>query len=129
MKHRRILSCVFMLCLWAGWLTLVGPNAIRPRPSAARPYIQGAGYILQGGQVSPQPRKADAVAVPTGKPAVSYAKLPLGFEVNQGQTDKRVKFLSRGRGYGLFLTGDEAVLKLQESGARSQEPEPSAPEP
>src|SRR5437764_12808116 len=48
----------------------------------------------------------------------SYGKLPLSFEANQGQTDPRVKFLSRGKGYTLFLTGDEAVLSL-----RSQKPE------
>ncbi len=30
--------------------------------------------------------------------AVDYGKLPLVFEANQGQTDERVKFLSRGRG-------------------------------
>jgi len=28
----------------------------------------------------------------------SYGKLPLSFEANQGQTDERVKFLSRGPG-------------------------------
>ncbi len=38
--------------------------------------------------------------------------LPMFFEPNQGQTDPRVKFLARGAGYGLFLTGDEAVLEL-----------------
>src|SRR5437660_1878837 len=43
----------------------------------------------------------------------SYGKLPLSFEANQGQTDPRVKFLSRGSGYTLFLTGDEAVLALR----------------
>ena len=42
--------------------------------------------------------------------AERYGKLPLGFEVNRGQTDSRVKFLSRGRGYTLFLTSNEAVL-------------------
>ncbi len=41
--------------------------------------------------------------------------LPLFFEPNQGQTDSRVKFLARGAGYGLFLTGDEAVLSLQQT--------------
>ncbi len=41
-----------------------------------------------------------------------YGKLPLGFEANRGQTDPRVKFLSRGRGYNLFLTPTEAVLAL-----------------
>jgi len=43
----------------------------------------------------------------------NYDKLPLGFEANQGQTDARVKFLSRGNGYTLFLTPSEAVLHLR----------------
>jgi Beta-propeller repeat len=38
----------------------------------------------------------------------------LSFEVNQGQTDARVKFLSRGPGYTLFLTPTEAVLSLRQ---------------
>src|SRR6266699_3030553 len=55
--------------------------------------------------------------------ADSYGKVPLSFEANRGQTDPRVKFLSRGSGYTLFLTGDEAVLSLrsQESGAALSE--------
>jgi hypothetical protein len=53
----------------------------------------------------------------------NYGRLPLSFEVNHGQTDAQVRFLARGRGYVLFLTGDEAVLKLQESGVRNQESE------
>jgi len=44
--------------------------------------------------------------------AAGYGKLPLNFEKNEGQTDKAVKFLSRGSGYSLFLTGNEAVLSL-----------------
>ena len=43
----------------------------------------------------------------------SYGKLPMSFEANRGQTDPRVKFLSRGSGYTLFLAGDEAVLALR----------------
>jgi hypothetical protein len=31
----------------------------------------------------------------------SYGRLPLSFEANHGQTDARVKFLSRGSGYTL----------------------------
>ena len=50
----------------------------------------------------------------------TYFKLPLSFEANQGQTDARVKFLSRGSGYTLFLTGNEAVLSLRKSEVRSQ---------
>lgn len=41
-----------------------------------------------------------------------YGELPLIFEANQGQTDARVDFLSRGRGYTLFLTPTEAVISL-----------------
>jgi Beta-propeller repeat len=42
-----------------------------------------------------------------------YVQLPLSFETNAGQADPTVKFLSRGEGYALFLTGDSAVLALK----------------
>jgi hypothetical protein len=40
------------------------------------------------------------------------SQLPMTFEANRGQTDRRVNFLSRGSGYTLFLTPTEAVLSL-----------------
>jgi len=43
--------------------------------------------------------------------AAGTAKLALSFEANQGQTDPRVQFLSRGKGHTLFLTAAEAVLR------------------
>lgn len=46
----------------------------------------------------------------------AYDHLPLIFERNDGQTDAQVKFLARGRGYGLYLTSNESVLVLR-SGA------------
>ena len=45
-----------------------------------------------------------------------YGKLPLIFERNDGQTDPRAKFISRGEGYTLFLTPTEAVLALRRPG-------------
>jgi Beta-propeller repeat len=42
----------------------------------------------------------------------AYGRLPLAFEVNQGQVDKEVKFLSRGSGYSLSLTSTGAVLQF-----------------
>jgi hypothetical protein len=48
----------------------------------------------------------------------------LSFEVNQGQTESQVKFLSRGRGYSLFLTANEAVLALQQSKAKVSSADP-----
>ena len=40
------------------------------------------------------------------------ARVPLTFEENRGQTDPRVCFLARGKGYTLFLTGDGAAFDL-----------------
>jgi Cep192 domain 4/Beta-propeller repeat len=42
----------------------------------------------------------------------AYGKLPLSFEQNSGQTDPRVRFLAHGSGYTLFLTDQEATLRL-----------------
>ena len=47
--------------------------------------------------------------------SAAYGQLPLSFESNQGQTDTRVNFLSRGSGYTLFLTPNEAVLSLKQA--------------
>jgi Beta-propeller repeat len=49
----------------------------------------------------------------------AYGKLPMRFEANSGQTDARVKFISRGNGYSLFLTPTEAVLALRNERAVS----------
>ncbi|MBA3767683.1 MAG: hypothetical protein H0W99_11990, partial [Acidobacteria bacterium] len=68
-----------------------------------------------------QPIAATASTLTKADPATqarvneSYGKLPLSFEANHGQTDERVKFLSRGPGYHLFLTSTEAVLTLAAS--------------
>ena len=45
-------------------------------------------------------------------PGGAYGALPLSFELNQGQTNDRVKFLTRSEGYVLFLTATEAVMAL-----------------
>ena len=55
-----------------------------------------------------------------------YDELPLSFEPNQGQTDARVEFLSRGDGYTLFLTRDEAVLALRSPAGHSEADETGA---
>ena len=48
-----------------------------------------------------------------GRVAANYGELPLSFEANQGQSDPRVKFVSRGSGYSIFLTDSAAVLSLR----------------
>jgi hypothetical protein len=66
-----------------------------------------------------------AVSTQTGSPANSlqvaaqYFQLPLSFELNEGQAPPSVKALSRGSGYGLFLTATESILALDPGGKRS----------
>lgn len=47
-------------------------------------------------------------------------QLPLSFEPNDGQVDSRVKFLSRGPGYDVFLTGTGAVLSIKKVSHKTQ---------
>src|SRR5215213_6690868 len=50
--------------------------------------------------------------------AAVYDALPLNFELNQGQTNRRVKFIARSQGYVLFLTPTEAVMALDNPSAQ-----------
>ncbi len=59
--------------------------------------------------------------------AAAYAKLPLLFEANAGQTDESVRFVSRGIGYNLFLTRDEAVFVLRNRTKKVEEGKRAAP--
>ncbi|HET7112890.1 MAG TPA: SBBP repeat-containing protein, partial [Pyrinomonadaceae bacterium] len=53
-------------------------------------------------------------------PGDAYGGLPLSFELNQGQTNERVKFLARSEGYVLFLTATEAVMALDNPAAHQK---------
>jgi hypothetical protein len=70
-------------------------------------------FINQAARVASPTAETHADPKAQAQIVESYGKLPLSFEANQGQTDARVKFLSRGSGYTLFLTSDEAVFSLR----------------
>jgi hypothetical protein len=57
--------------------------------------------------------------------AAEYGKLPLSFEANRGQSDPRVKFISRGQGYSLFLTDTGVVLALTRRHGSEHVPQPN----
>src|SRR6266550_2595424 len=112
--HRFLLPCFLLLAL--ALVTLATFNAPAPKASASgTPGFSEANKHLI-------PMIVPIVAInpvrSKPKPAIqsrlreSYGKLPLSFEANQGQTNSKVKFLSRGNGYSLFLTSTEAVLAL-----------------
>jgi hypothetical protein len=91
-----------------------------PRNSAGRAAsLAGAGEAASSGL---RERPVSGQTTPETRAQISeaYGKLPLSFEVNQGQTAPQVKFLSRGSGYNLFLTSNEAVLALSKGAAERQ---------
>ena len=47
------------------------------------------------------------------QPVSSFGKLPLSFEPNQGQFAEEIDFLTRGPGYALALSANEAALALE----------------
>jgi hypothetical protein len=64
-------------------------------------------------QPAPQPH-----SLPADARAAAIGSLPLAFEQNRGQADGEVRYLARGPGYRVFLTGREAALVLDgKSGA------------
>src|ERR1039458_1961407 len=69
--------------------------------------------VAPGGSDMPAVHASNDDARTQARILEQYGKLPLSFEANHGQTDRRVKFLSRTSAYSLFLTGDEAVLTLR----------------
>ena len=91
---------------------------------ACAPLFLAGAVVLKHSSIPGSPATAARVSSPAfasrtatlaekRKFRASFAQLPMIFEPNQGQTDAQVKFLARGAGYGLFLTSNEAVLKLQ----------------
>ncbi len=67
------------------------------------------------GDVQASPRPATPASEPSAKAGAleAFRDSRMAFEANQGQTDQRVEFVSRGAGYALFLTEQGLVMKLQ----------------
>ena len=79
-----------------------------------------------------QSERSPALAVTassTAKTKASFVQLPLSFEANRGQADGQIKFLSRGQGYTLLLTPNEAVLELRKVDFRTREENPMGDAP
>jgi hypothetical protein len=96
---RRIATGVFVLLGCAFSVAAQVPAQISAASGAAKPK-----------STAPQ----NEVALPAAaKTRGAYGELPLTFEENRGQTDSRVSYLARGRGYTLFLMPTKEVLALQ----------------
>ena len=81
-----------LLLLWSLPISMLPHTVAKPRATA-----------------TPTPNEAQLKLNATE----NYGKLPLSFEANMGQSAEPVQFLSRSKGYTLFLTPSEAVLSLR----------------
>ena len=99
-----VIAAGFGVALMALW-TASGSRTVRGNPRTA---------AVARSHASPALERASRM-----KAAETYGRLPLTFEANRGQTDSRVKYMSRGQGYTLFLTNSEAVLSMANSDRQS----------
>jgi len=89
------ISFIVLVLLFVGWLTL--PLQMQTKTTAKMPHAT----LTEADETSQARAKEE------------YGKLPLSFEINQGQTDEQVKFMSRGSGYSVFLNSNEVVTVLR----------------
>jgi hypothetical protein len=113
--HRNLIRATLLGLLAAILLPLIFANRLLSHVLAGSPANESS---------QPDSDQAKVAAI-----ADRYGKLPLRFEVNEGQAEEQVKFLSRGPGYDLFLTASGALLSLREPNPQPQKCDPSAPCP
>src|SRR5688572_7284710 len=75
-------------------LAASGVTALLPNPTAEAAKSQQAKNVSS---ISPIPDGTTRAQI-----TEAFGRLPMRFEANKGQSDEKVKFLSRGNGYTLF---------------------------
>ena len=66
------------------------------------------------GQTAPATAPLSLKAAPSPQAVIRYGQLPLSFEPNRGQTSGQVQWLARGPEYTLYLSGNDAVLQMNQ---------------
>jgi hypothetical protein len=111
MKKRVALFIVSMVVVFVAGVLV---QSSRPVPNRSRVPAVGLQASAMAGSLRSSAEMVSAVS--KQRIVTAYGKLPLSFEANRGRTDSRVKFLSRGPGYSLFLTGSEMVVAFRPGG-------------
>ena len=93
---------------------------------AAKPEVwRGVAAALVLASACGGPSGAAPSAAAETHAVAAYGRIPLSFEANRGQIDPRYGLSLGGKGYALFLTGDQAVIEIrppQSSTAPGTEP-------
>ncbi|MFQ5481774.1 MAG: SBBP repeat-containing protein [Nitrospinaceae bacterium] len=83
---------------------------------------------LSAWQPAPASDRRTSTPAP-GPPQALFRRLPLHFEPNAGQADAKVRFLTRGHGFGLYLTPEAMLLVLNGPQPEAEDAATASPEP
>lgn len=131
-QARHMVGLVLGLASLVGWMVLRAAAAPPPQASPGewsnpKVSVDSRASILPFPLPNSTSLPSDFGQATQVRASATYRRLPLSFEANHGQTDARVKFLSRGSRYRLYLTSTEAVLVMRQpqpetkgTGARSR---------
>ena len=106
----RAVTALAIICISFG---LGWPRAFAASPDNKRPVVPATSP--QAGPTAPVLAAENPRSLPlsANRTQARLLGVPLSFEPNQGQTDSAVQFLTRGKGYALFLTPGKVVLNLE----------------
>ena len=119
MRRRRGLRChsgavLLGMIFLMSWLGTPTSEAMAARPGLAV-MDAGSNSKTRVGEKSPATMPAPAKR----KLMSAYARQPLGFEKNEGQTDPQFKFLTRGADYSMYLSSQKMSIWLQHPGLQN----------
>jgi Big-like domain-containing protein/carboxypeptidase family protein/IPT/TIG domain-containing protein/beta-propeller repeat-containing protein len=113
-------ALMLIAAIWfASVLTLSFEHVSAETPKSEILSSHGPANEVSSSEIAPglvHPERDSNPNVPAESRSNKLLGLPLSFQANEGQTDAQVKYLSRGKGYNLFLTPTAAVLSLQKAG-------------
>ncbi len=115
---KQLIGLTIVLAFGSSLVTIPGSAKSWEAPLRKDSRLRPAPMLNQSNSEKMTPGNQPIAPATSFQPAAvhdAYGKLPLAFEANQGQTDPRVKFISRGSGYTLFLTSSEAVLHFRDA--------------
>jgi len=110
-----LVLCALVLVVGGGSsASALGPSGVASPPMPA----------LASGAFAPLPGAPARTLPGSGRSALqhAYGRMPLAFERNDGQFDRRAAFVARGAGYALSLTKRSAVLSLAAGASRGHRP-------
>jgi hypothetical protein len=115
-KLNRVALFALIIFTLSNWYVLPGFTAYTPAPPDRE--------VTTGDTASGNKANQKSTNKASELVKEDYGNFPLHFEENQGQAARQVKFISRGSGYALLLSSDEAVMiwgsSARRRAARSQ---------